>query len=257
MASIGSRKVTDALLVGMSTQPYGVNVHPADVGVRAAWVSAAYLLREAAWRALDAAPDELTAGFRPTLGSISLTGEIYLSDSILNGAGYARYFATHDGLSQLLASLATVEERLLNHASADAPCDSSCYRCLRDHSNSRLHLLLDWRLAMDLSEILRLGTIDPTRFGDHTIDHAEKFAAAVPGCTVDELGGRKIIVKAAEGLAWIIHHPLETVHIPSMGAPLAAAWARAESTYHTVEPLSWFDLSRRPGLVAQRIAGIT
>jgi hypothetical protein len=62
--------------------------------------------------------------------------EIYLNrfdavmDYILNDLGRTYRADTHEG------------------------CDSSCYSCLRDYGNAGVHGLLDWRLGMELAEIL-------------------------------------------------------------------------------------------------------
>ncbi len=64
--AIGSRKVTDALLLSPIEVPLGMNLHPARVEARAAWLSAAYLIREAAWRVLEASPDGLIRVIDPS-----------------------------------------------------------------------------------------------------------------------------------------------------------------------------------------------
>ena len=101
-------------------------------------------------------------------------------------------------------------------------CDSSCYRCLRDHSNAAYHPLLDWRLAVDL---LSLGTgeaIDFTQsnqFGGLLVqDFCRDFgweavsAAGVPAAIDTEFGE----------LAMVATHPLERQATP-LPARLAAA----------------------------------
>ncbi len=32
-------------------------------------------------------------------------------------------------------------------------CISSCYDCIRDYSNKQYHIILDWRLGLDLSRM--------------------------------------------------------------------------------------------------------
>ena len=50
LASIGSRKVTDALLIAPVEIPFHLDLNPAWIEARAGWISVAYLFREAAWR---------------------------------------------------------------------------------------------------------------------------------------------------------------------------------------------------------------
>ena len=250
--AIGSRKVTDALLISMTNPPASTDLHPGRLGARAAWLSGAYIVREAAWRSLDAAPDEFSAGFRPTASTAGLLGEIYLSDSILNGAGYARHFMTDVGIKTLVDQLEKVEDEFIQH-DMDDPCDGSCYRCLRDYSNSRLHPLLDWRLAVDLSRMLRTGSFDPATLSNHVVQAAATFAGALADVDLVEIRGRSVLVDTSSGAAWVIVHPLEAVRPADMSSDLAAAYARVEASYQLVQTMSWFDLTRTPGLVAQTL----
>src|SRR5581483_3144555 len=154
------------------------------VNARAGWWSLAFLAREAAWRHLETAPDELEAGFRPMQGPRGLIAEMYLTDALLNGAGYANYFLRDEAhLKELLDEMAATEERLEGHQApgTTAVCDSSCYACLRDYSNSRLHPLLDWRLAIDLSRLLRGAGWDPCLRDNFATSVAESIAQDVPG----------------------------------------------------------------------------
>lgn len=254
--SIGSRKVTDALLLSVSQVPIGADLHPARLSARAAWLSAAYIIREAAWRALDASPDEFAAGYRPTATAFGLIGEIYLSDSILNGAGYARHFISDAGLKTLLDQLEQVEDEFMQHGTNGELCDSSCYRCLRDYSNSRLHPLLDWRLAVDVSRMLRTGDFDPMKRSDHVEASATTFANALPDTEHVKIRDRSVLVDTTGDAAWVIVHPLEAARPASMSSELAAAYARAEARYQTVTTLSWFELTRMPGQVAQMVRAV-
>src|SRR5205085_4792797 len=105
--ALGRRKVTDALLLRPLHLPAGLTVNPISDAIRGAWLSFAYLARDAAWRVLDAAPDELVAGFHPMLSDHGPGGEAYLTDTLVNGAGYARYFlASSKRLAELQDAMA-------------------------------------------------------------------------------------------------------------------------------------------------------
>ena len=59
-----------------------------------------------------------------------LIAEMYLTDSLLNGAGYANYFLRDDAhLKELLDEMRATEDRLEGHQAPGTAvsCDSSCY----------------------------------------------------------------------------------------------------------------------------------
>jgi len=252
--ALASRKVTDTILLSSAETPPGMRLFPGDTGARAGWWSASYLAREAAWRVLEAAPDELVAGFRPYPTPQGLSAEIYLSDALINGAGYARYFlASEVRLKELLSAMEGVEESFEGHRNADdEPCDSSCYKCLRDYSNSRLHPLLDWRLAIDLSALLRTGTWSPRRWSAHAESLASELVAAQPEWAVETIGGRPVLVNSTAKQLLVITHPLEDTSELFRGPVLASAVARAPRDYD-LSCLSWFEISRAPARVMGRL----
>lgn len=121
-------------------------------GRRAAWYSLSALLRRAAAPYLDVQPDELSAGIH---GSASAPSPVfaYLADTLENGAGFSTRLGSADHIDDFLRAVDRyVAELRADHADT---CRGSCYRCLRDYSNMRLHPLFDWRLAADLIGSLR------------------------------------------------------------------------------------------------------
>ncbi len=248
-AAIGSRKITDALLMSPVDVPPEVDVHPGRIEARSAWLSAAYLFREAAWRVLEAAPEELTTGFSPTPTAMGLAAEIYLTDTLLNGAGYARYFLASD--ARLVELVTAVEERSVAYERHDsfegAPCRGSCYACLQDWSNSRLHPLLDWRLAIDVARLLVNGDFAPERWEAHGKQAAVAFASGVPHWQEDELAGRTILRGQQANRICVVTHPLEAVIEARRGPSLARVVAEGEAAELEVRFCSWFRLLRMPG----------
>jgi len=124
---------------------------------RAAWTSLAFAFRAAAAQMLDVEVQELDTGVR-LVGSVTsgLQPEIFLADTIENGAGYVSYLAEPAHFDQLVRAL---EELVDSWADSDRhSCGTSCYRCLRDPGNSPYHPLLDWRLAADTLDVVRYGT---------------------------------------------------------------------------------------------------
>ncbi|WP_207547057.1 DUF1998 domain-containing protein, partial [Mycolicibacterium fortuitum] len=166
MKTIGEVRVTDALLITPTRLEVGtgsVALYDIPSG-RAAYTSFAEVLRRAAQACLDLDPVEITAGVLPLRLPICLEdgsqqgtqvgGAVFLADTAENGAGYAvelgrtELFATM--LKSALDELSSVWEQK-EHAEN---CDTSCPDCLRSYNNAQRHALLDWRLALDVLELV-------------------------------------------------------------------------------------------------------
>ena len=187
----------------------------------------------------------------------SLSGEVFLADALENGAGYA----THLGqdIVPLLDRAESLAKELEQHQNAGSTCDSSCYDCLRDYSNSTYHPLLDWRLGVDLLRLLRGRDLDleparalGARLADQfqqDFDWQRRDVAAVP-------------VLFEHGTALLVSHPLEN---PDAGAStltdaleglVREGYSRQDAPGATkrLAVVSTFELVRRPGLVYARWA---
>lgn len=85
---------------------------------------------------------------------------VYFIEQLENGAGYTSHIGGSEEivreciLDSMDISNSSFVQQLLDERHAST-CDSSCYDCLRDYYNKDVHLLLDWRLGLDLSEIAR------------------------------------------------------------------------------------------------------
>ncbi len=165
--ALASRKKTDILRLRPAVIPAGLRLGPplptnprpaeSSLHARAAFYSWGHLLRLAACDLLDVESRELDVGVRPVRSSEGEpTYEVVLMDTLENGSGYCRHLSEPAPLRALLASVADLDRGWAakiaggDHASR---CDGSCYDCLRDYSNADLHAVLDWRLALDLSEL--------------------------------------------------------------------------------------------------------
>ncbi|MFJ8357830.1 DEAD/DEAH box helicase [Streptomyces sp. NPDC093984] len=123
-------------------------------GRRAAWYSLAALLRRAAAPHLDVQPEELLSGIHGSDAPVAAPVMAYLADSLDNGAGFSTYLGSQEHIEEFLQAV----DRYVHDLEADhhaRNCRSSCYVCLRDYANMRLHPLYDWRLARDLTDALR------------------------------------------------------------------------------------------------------
>jgi len=165
--SLGVRMSTDVVVAGLAHDAWPqLDLSPARAEGRSAWYSLAFLLRRAAAYRLDIGPSELTAGIQPYVGRDGrgrLSARIFLADVLENGAGYALEIGNPVLFRSLLRGL-------LNQTDPDdhgrpygsglvsdrhvSECATSCYHCLREYQNMPLHPLLDWRLALDIAELM-------------------------------------------------------------------------------------------------------
>ena len=151
-----SRRKTDTLGVGISHWPAYHHAPPETVEGRAAWYSLAFALRDAASVMLDIESGELEGGMYVSHCEGCAEASAFLSDRLENGAGYANFLGQTQEFSKLLDSL---NSQLSQNWQAHAEnCDASCARCLRDYTNLSFHPILDWRLALDMGQLLAAPT---------------------------------------------------------------------------------------------------
>jgi DEAD/DEAH box helicase domain-containing protein len=180
-----SQRVTDLLLVDIKQWNTGLSASltNGDGSKRAegnaAWYSFAFYLRLAMARTLDVDPQEVDTGLRTkgSDGAGRALGQVFLCDTLDNGAGYCAYFNRPENLARLLAHCGdqpiqvaeaegTPDDPRFRPAQYRDPiafdwlgqdhareCDTSCARCIRDYSNMMFHPLLDWRLALDMARL--------------------------------------------------------------------------------------------------------
>jgi len=250
---------TDMMLVGIRDYGPGRVADPRTPQGRAALYSLAFMLRRAAAVYLDIQDYELKAGIRsfedPALGTV--VGQVFLSDTLENGAGYATYLGTPAVTQELLEMIARptarqFHDRLIAPIHADA-CDTSCPDCLRSYSNLAYHNLLDWRLAVDMAGLaldsLAAPSLTSPRWGRVADVAATTLAAARPGYGRVTLAGLPAITNGTD--VKIITHPLWQVERASVGPEVAAAWDEAERVHGLrVDALdsfvSVFEALRRP-----------
>ena len=116
----------------------------------AAYLSWGHLTRRVACDLLDVEPNELDINIRPIPSEQGGFYEVFLMDTLENGAGYCTYLAQleriRDELLQALIPGGSLYSRLWHTlVDAIAPADD----CLRDYSNAEVHTLLDgaWQLT--------------------------------------------------------------------------------------------------------------
>lgn len=254
--ALGAWAVTDTLLVGLRTTPIHLDLDPTLLEARAAWTSFGYLLRAAASRILDIEPSELRVGVFPQADSNGgVTGSAFLADSLENGAGYATYLGDHPDL--LLAAARELADDYIDHSARGDGCDSSCYRCLRDHSNAAYHPLLDWRLAVELLNVGMGGDISVTQSDQLACSLLDDFCANFNWRTEAVSHVPFARDDYPDGPGMLVAHPLERQRTPSSPRLTAATavlqaqgWGPGRRPY-AIE--TTYDLVRRPGVVWSRL----
>jgi ATP-dependent helicase YprA (DUF1998 family) len=256
--AIGVVKRTDALLIGVRRERPGLNLSPFLPGQRGAWYSLGFLLRAAATRLLDVGLTELQVGV-----SLRQLGdedgnrdqvEVFLADSLENGAGYATWLGDQSNLPGLLGETEDFVRELEKPGHA---CDSSCPDCLRDFTNLIFHPLLDWRLGRDLALLLADDDIDFARWASSEKAAANDFVAAFDGEPV-VLDGEVHAVQQSDRI-FIVHHPLEATGVIvglDLTSRLEEAVGDAEDRLGGTEGISFlssFDLTRRLGWTATHV----
>lgn len=252
--AIGAVKTTDVLVVGVADDhvPSWASLDPRFFARRAAWYSLGFLLRGAASRHLEVPTDELEVGVRAVRSGGVPVGQVFLADSLANGAGYCTHLGQPDEFKKLLDEAATWAEELAD--SRRHNCDSACYDCLQDYRNRAYHPLLDWRLAADLVTLLRGEELDPyERWQGMSAGLLREFANEIDGEVVT-LGSQEAVVNGDRDRALIVVHPLERNQPPEQQAPPTIK-ARDEALSRGLEVLetSAFELLRSPSVVLRTL----
>ncbi len=276
--ALASAKLTDVLLVGLREQPADLALDPRRMAARAAWLSLGTVFKLAAVRLLDIDGRELSAGLYPVRGEEegSVQAQVFLSDTLENGAGYSTWLGKRP--AEFLLAAREVAADLTRHRSGGlmaAPCDSSCYDCLRDYSNSAYHPLLDWRLATQMVELLDGGNLDFAAEEVYAFQRAEQFARSFSHWKADSSHGLPVLKDTQhEDLAVLITHPLESWTGPARSKRVTGALASLEAEGYEVfesfgnpvlgsEPpqravvaVDTFELLRRPGWIESRLQSL-
>ncbi len=251
--ALASVKPTDVLVLGIRTWPVGVSAMPLRVEGRAALYSLGFLLRRAAAVRLDIHERELKVGLRVMQDANGqVIGQIFISDSLENGAGYSSYFGSPTEAESLLRFVVGQTSNTfygpLVTAVHSGICQTSCPDCLRDFSNLAYHNILDWRLGLDLARL----ALDPNAQIDFSVPYwqgidasaAGPYFAAMPGWQRLTYGGLQAGRRGNQ--VEIITHALWDTDRNRLGPQLAGAYAQAVAAGCHVTFKSIFEVLRRP-----------
>lgn len=257
--ALASITTTDVLLVGIDEESVatGVAIRPTSLVARAAWYSFGFLLRAVAAKLLDVDVNELDVGLRIFAQGGTPRAEVFISDSLENGAGYSTYLATDAKLRELFDAIGSDDDpdtlawKWARHQQAGKPCDSSCYDCLRDYSNMAFHGLLDWRLALDLADLAAGRPLQEDRWLANAKAFRDQLCTGFNWIPM-EFSDVQAMQRGATGDLVLLVHPLWNTDPLGFGPTLASAYDEAKSAAagRSVVLASLFDAVRRPGQLA-------
>jgi hypothetical protein len=255
MRALASIKPTDVFVLGIQSWPAGIIYSPVDVNGRAALYSLGFMMRRAAAaERLDIDEGELNVGLRVVQNAnAEVRGEIFISDSLENGAGYSSHLGTPPEAESLLRLLVgqgdpSFYAPLVGTLHAGA-CQTSCPDCLRDYSNLAFHNILDWRLGLDLARL----ALDANAAIDFTIPYWQPLVASAAAAYVASQSHWQLVTFAGVpagrrgNTVEIITHPLWNRNPNHFCPQLAAAYADAQAAgAQAVSCKSLFEVLRRP-----------
>ena len=192
---------------------------------RAALYSLGFMLRRAAAGPARCYDSELKIGLRTTVDAAgAVIGQIFISDTLENGAGYRTHLGTPSEFEALLQSLCgpnvlgrlSVRDNATDHGAA---CQTSCHDCMRDYSNLAYHSILDWRLGIDMARLalVRSAPIDfsPDYWTGVPDIAIQRLHDALPGSTLLNLAGLPAVGFGRRAI--IAAHPLWDVRPSNSG----------------------------------------
>ena len=132
---------------------------------RQQWVKSAFLswgtmLRKCMANYLDVDVSEFAMNYCKSKNAKNnrIEPTVYFVEQLENGAGYTNYIGSSQSIvkecliDSLEISTSSYVKKLLDEGHSES-CDTSCYDCIQDYYNKDIHLLLDWRLGLDVSQI--------------------------------------------------------------------------------------------------------
>lgn len=215
--AIGAIFTTDVLTVliknAKGVGANGVLDVAAQPSAEAAITSFGELLKKAAAYALDVDPAEFKVGTQRYSHHACMTMQLFLADSLENGAGYSRHLFNNksDKVIRRLLERFYEDEEARWSSPSHLECDRACPDCLRSYQNRFLHASLDWRLALDVTELvlgipLKLDRwlLDSERVTRHFADLCARSELPVQ---VEQVAGLGSII-SDNGRALVLGHPL-------------------------------------------------
>lgn len=200
---------------------------------------------------------EIKVGLRVLRDSAgNIVGQIFVSDSLENGAGYASFLGQPPEAEALIRYMVGQSDPTfygflvgrLHAGPGPNICTTSCPDCLRDFTNLTYHGILDWRLGLDLARL----ALDVNAPIDLTAPYWQGLDVAAAGPYFAAMSGYQRVTYGGlqagrrGNRAEIITHPLWNTDPNHLGPQLAAAYAEAMADGCQVRSKSLFEVLRRP-----------
>ncbi len=252
--ALAAGKTTEVLRITPAAIPPGLNINPERTEVRAAVISAAFLIQRLLADRLDIDPEEIEVASiaHRTMPVNRRVADIILSDRLPNGAGFVRQGFNEFGDILREACFPTVSGSYPSLIQQDnhRVCDSACYDCLKVYKNMTYHGLLDWRLAVSYLKALYDRNYSAGLDGNFTgpeLDGGLEFARQLRDSFISYFNYKSVEWEGIPGIIaghrrFIVVHPLwDTFRVSGI---LARAVAAAGGSVRFIDT---FNLLRRPG----------
>ena len=280
-AWLAAPKTTDAIYLAPAGARPGLRLEavertPENTAVRAAALSAVFLLVQRAALELDVDPEEFdVVDPRPIqhseLGRVPL---LEFTDFLVNGSGYCEELAATDAagvpfVAKLIESIVsdTAAFPLKQVLAGKHPerCDQACYLCLHRYGNQMYHGLLDWRLGLAylrcmVDAAFHCGLVDDGEFSNPSLADWAPFCrryaqnqtrGSSAGRVKDLCGLTAFTFDPAIGRWGLIAHPLWDKQRPI--GRLAEAKQKLEFEGANVIIVDTFELARRPAAASESL----
>lgn len=195
---------------------------------RAALASFSEFVKLAIATTLDVDPGEFRVGRQALHKDGCESEQVFIADTLENGAGYSRWASDPANLRIALERYYGDVAPKWEDPSHANDCDRSCPDCLRNYANRFSHGVLDWRLALDIADLV-LGKEQPksrwieSEAEENAIKSFVKLCEGV-GTPVEESGAAGLAVLVHDKKALVLGHPLwHTVEGYLQPAQMAAA----------------------------------
>jgi DEAD/DEAH box helicase domain-containing protein len=185
---------------------------------KAALLSFGEFFKMAAASKLDVAPNEFSVGLqqRTVAGHDCRTFRLFISDSLENGSGLTKIISDREKFLLAIREHRSGEKAVKWFDSTHSnSCDSSCANCLRTYGNISNHHMLDWRLAIDVADLILGKDLELNIWQVEAIKLANSFVNNINKKQTDYTLKYKILSKGfpiiwntATHKAILVSHPL-------------------------------------------------
>lgn len=259
--AIGDVSPTDVMLI----TPHAVALPGSVIPVgsecpagEAAFRSFAELLRIGAAAQMDVDAQELRVGLQPMAVDGVPSRRLFLADALENGAGYAAHLAQPSEIRRVLEHLLTDVKEAWEGPGHATDCDRSCPDCLRSYDNRRLHAHLDWRLALDMGELLSGRELTVRRWFDTaeaTAKHVAAGIASAAGISVEVDTSHDLVVLTSARRALVLRHPLWSSDANRRQPMLDGVFESLRNDGRVVDSLDLWTVQRSPYRAYARLSG--